>query len=350
MTSRPPSTRGPERVGGAHVAAHILARRLTRTTDPARMHATIARAAAACARAEFAALALFDAAEGALRITATSGYPESVVAHVRVQPGEGLLGHVFATGRPLLVGAGSPLVLPHRRRYRTTSFIIMPLTGQAGTLGVLAVSDPREREQFDRADMRALRVLIQPAILALDRQRLREEVADVSRAAIVDPVTGLANRQYLQRRLSAEIQRALRAREPLALMLVDVDNFKAVNDTWGHLEGDRVLRDIAVVLSDHVRMFDVCTRYGGEEFAILMPGAEEPVAIQVAERVRSAVEQAYGQGQSGVHITISAGVALLVHDDTIESVLGRADEALLVAKRDGKNKVRVAEYERKAEG
>jgi diguanylate cyclase (GGDEF)-like protein len=123
-------------------------------------------------------------------------------------------------------------------------------------------------------------------------------------------------------------------------MMIDVDDFKRVNDTYGHLEGDRVLREIAEVLTENVRSFDICTRYGGEEFAILMPGAEQRVAIQIAERVRRAVEQSTGDVHGGVRITVSAGVALLGPGDTPQELLRRTDRALLRAKAEGKNAVR----------
>ncbi len=324
-------------------AGYRLARRLARTADPAHAHAVIAAALAAAVEASSATLALFSKSEGALRIVATHGYPDSIVEHLRIRPREGILGQVFATGRPMLAGRGTPPVaLPHRRRYRTPSFIALPLTAASETLGVIAVSDPIGRDQFDRRDLRALCLCLPASVLALERQQLREEIAEVSQAALLDPVTGLANRQYLETRLRAEVQRAERAGQPLAAMLVDVDNFKKVNDTLGHLEGDRVLRDIAVLLSEHVRVFDVCTRFGGEEFAILMPGAEQSVAIQVAERVRKAVEQAYGDGRSGISITLSAGVAMLEPGEQGAGLLGRADQALLRAKAEGKNAVRIA--------
>jgi diguanylate cyclase (GGDEF)-like protein len=321
--------------------AYALGRRLTRTDSVSGMYKAIVGAMASSIGGQYGALALFVRREGALRISATYGYPDSIVEHIRILPGEGILGQVFASGRALLVGPGAPHVaLPHRPRYRTQSCIVMPLTTKTGVLGVVAVADPRDGDHFDRTDMRALRLFVPPAVLALERELRREEVAEVSEAAIIDYVTGLANRQYLESRLHAEMHRAARLQQPLAVMLIDVDNFKQVNDTFGHLEGDRVLRDIATVLSENVRSFDVCTRYGGEEFAILMPGAEQRVAIQVAERVRRAVEQTCGDAQTGVRITVSAGVALLSPGDTPDGLLRRTDRALLRAKAEGKNAVR----------
>ena len=332
------------RTSRAVYASHALGRRLARTVDTPRLHQLIVTGLAGAVDASFAALALYSRSEAALRITSTHGYPDAIVDHLRIAPGEGILGQVFATGRLLLVGRGTPPVpLPHRRRYRTQSFIALPLKAAPGTLGVVAVADPVGRDFFDRRDLRALCLCLPAIILALERQLLREEIVEVSQAALLDAVTGLSNRQYLENRLRAEVHRAERARQPLAVMLVDVDNFKKVNDTLGHLEGDRALRDIATLLSENVRVFDVCTRFGGEEFAILMPGAERPVAIQVAERVRKAVEHAYGEGRSSISITVSAGVALLEPGEQGSGLLGRADQALLRAKAEGKNGVRFAE-------
>lgn len=325
-------------------AAFSLGRRLTRTTDSALTHRAIVSGMASAVHATLGALALFSRADGALRIVATHGYPESIVDHIRIQPGEGILGRVFATGRPLLMGRTPPaIVLPHRRRYRTDSFIVLPIATPAGIVGAVAVSDPLERDAFDRNDVRTLKLCLGPAALALERQQLRQEIVEVSQAALVDSVTGLSNRHYLETRLRAEVQRAERAAQPLAVMLADVDNFKKVNDTLGHLEGDRVLKDIAVLLSEHVRVFDVCTRFGGEEFAILMPGADRAVAIQVAERVRKAVAQAWRNGRSGIAATVSAGVAVLDPGEDGAGLLERADQALLRAKAEGKNAVRFAE-------
>ena len=334
----------PDYLARAARGAYLLGRQLMRDDSAEQVSQAIVSSMARAVDAQFGALAVFSPEDAALRIDATHGYPHAIVEHIRVRPGEGILGQVFGSGRTLLVGADTPFVpLPQRRRYRTQSCIVVPLRSRGSVLGVAAVSDPRSGKPFDRTDVRAMRMYLPTAVLALEAQRLAAQVVAVSQAAIVDPVTGLANRQYLGTRLDAEMQRARRVGQPLAVMLVDIDNFKTVNDTWGHLVGDRVLRDLAGLVTEHVRVFDVCTRYGGEEFAILMPGADEAVAYQVAERVRKAAEHTYGEATSGVRITLSAGVTLLDAHDTAETVLDRADQALLRAKAEGKNVVMVAE-------
>jgi diguanylate cyclase (GGDEF)-like protein len=306
-----------------------------------RMHSAIVTGVASCVGAEYGALALFDPREGALRIRATFGYPHAIVEHIRVWPGEGVFGQVFASGIPLLVGkGGSPAPLPFRPRYRSQSYIVMPIATGSTIRGVIAVSNPCRGDHFDRRDLRSLRLLVPVVALALDRERLQEEMKEIAEGSIMDYVTRLPNRQYLEGRLHAEMHRAMRLGQPLAVMLLDIDNFKLVNDIWGHLEGDRVLREIAGLLSEHVRTSDVCTRYGGEEFAILMPGAALETAIPVAERVRMAVAEAYRDRDTGARITLSAGVTLLNSTDTADTVLRRADRALLRAKGEGKNAVR----------
>jgi diguanylate cyclase (GGDEF)-like protein len=323
--------------------AYLLGRRCARLTDPERIHHDIAHAAAAAVNADLAALALFVPEEGTLRIVSTHGYPQMIVEHVRLEPREGVIGRVFASRRPFFAGAGPRAQLfPSRLRYRTGSCIVIPLLSNGRSIAVLSVADPVEGDHFTPDDLRALQRLAPVATLALARLGTIRDMDALAIAARVDPVTRLANRQYLIGRMDAELERAQRLHHPLAMMLVDVDDFKRVNDTFGHQEGDHILREIGSLLTDNVRLFDVCSRYGGEEFAVVMPGAHESVARQVSERVRAAVEQAFRGSSGGPKITLSAGVALFQPGDTAERLIGRADAALLVAKAQGKNAVRFA--------
>ena len=322
---------------------YLLGRRCARLTDPERIYHDIARAAAAAVHADLAALAVFVPDEGTLRIVSTHGYPQMIVEHVRLEPGEGVIGRVFASRRPFFAGAGPRAELfPSRLRYRTGSCIVIPLVSNDRGIAVLSVADPVEGDHFTREDLSALQRVAPVATLALARLGTIRDMEALAVAARVDPVTRLANRQYLIGRLDAELERAQRLQHPLAMMLIDSDDFKRVNDTFGHLEGDHILREIGALLTDNVRLFDVCTRYGGEEFAVVMPGAHETVARQVSERVRAAVEQAFRGTAGGPRITLSVGVALFQPGDTAERLTGRADAALLVAKAQGKNVVRFA--------
>lgn len=158
---------------------------------------------------------------------------------------------------------------------------------------------------------------------------------------VTDQLTGLLNRRYMDRRLADEVKRAQRASSALSAIILDLDFFKAVNDRHGHLEGDRLLNAVARTVSQSVRDIDVVTRFGGEEFAVILPGANERDAYAVAERIRVAVEgMAYTTGDGAqLRITVSCGAASV--DDTVHTpaqLIAAADKRLLEAKRSGRNR------------
>jgi diguanylate cyclase (GGDEF)-like protein len=315
---------------------HRFCRRLLRTQTADELYALILRGMAAQVRAEVGALAVYSESTQRLSIVKTLGYPHELVDHLRIAPGEGVIGSVFASGRPALA---DDVVLdrPRRLRYRTDSFAAVPLVGHGGVLGVVAFTDRRDGSAFTQDDLATLRLLADPASLALTSQNLRLAADEVTRLASIDPLTGLFNRRYFDTRLEAELQRARRNGEPLTLLMVDIDNFKRINDDHGHMVGDRLLRCVADRLRRGVRIFDVCARYGGDEFAILMPSSNVDTAVLVADRIRASVGGHCAHGTAGV--TVSIGVA---HSDGRESeLLSIADRALLEAKALGKNMVRV---------
>lgn len=158
---------------------------------------------------------------------------------------------------------------------------------------------------------------------------------------MTDELTGVLNRRYLDRRLADEVKRSHRTGGNLSVIIMDLDLFKAVNDRLGHLEGDRMLQAVARTISASVRDIDVVTRFGGEEFAIILPGATERDAFMVAERVRVAVETMGYESAGGneIPITISAGVAQFKNSiHTPAQLIGVADRRLLDAKRAGRNR------------
>ena len=315
---------------------HRFCRRLTRANSADDLYGLILAGLAGQVRAEIGALALYSDADRQLSIVKTLGYPQQLVDHLRIAPGEGVIGSAFSSGRAALVSGGSS-DQPRRLRYRTDSYVAVPIPGQEGFLGVAAFTDRRDGTPFSADDLAALRLLAGPAALALTNQKLRQAADEVTRLASIDPLTGLFNRRYFDTRLEAELQRARRHGEPLTLLMVDIDNFKAINDEHGHVVGDRLLRCVSERLRRGVRIFDVCARYGGDEFAILMPSSSVDTAVLVAERIRTSVRGHCTQSATGV--TVSIGVA---HSDGRErELLSLADRALLEAKAMGKNAVRV---------
>ena len=328
------------------VTTHTFARRLSRITEPGQLHQTIADTFARAVRAEKSSLALFDRTHNLLTIAATSGYAVVLVKHLRIRPGAGIIGAVYRSARPLLVAnvRALPDAPTPRLRYRTPSFICLPLVGAEGVLGVMSVADRRDAQAFQRRDLNELRGLASIVALALDRNDAVRAARASALLAAVDPVTGLFNRRQLHLRLDEEIERARRQQAPLTALMLDVDNFKQLNDRLGHQAGDAVLRVIGDVLRRSVRLFDVCARYGGDEFAVLMPDTGYDSSAQIAERIREGIEGSRpggGPWSDEVRVTVSIGIASFLAT-TGEELLARADQALYLAKREGRNRVAVS--------
>ncbi|HKY88106.1 MAG TPA: PleD family two-component system response regulator [Pseudorhodoplanes sp.] len=174
-------------------------------------------------------------------------------------------------------------------------------------------------------------------------ERLRDNVQLSIEAAITDGLTGLHNRRYMESHLTALVEQACARGKPLAVLVLDIDFFKSVNDTYGHDAGDDVLREFAIRMRKSTRGIDLACRYGGEEFVIVMPETDMAVAATVAERLRRRIAtEAFPieQGAKAIEVTISIGLASLESaDDTAGNLLKRADQALYRAKRDGRNRV-----------
>ncbi len=173
-------------------------------------------------------------------------------------------------------------------------------------------------------------------------ETLRENLALEQRMADLDALTGLPNRHAYERRLEQEMERCRQGDGPLSLLVGDVDNFKAINDRFGHQTGDRVLRSVAGILQANIRQSDLLARYGGEEFVVILPGADPSLARQLADRLRVALsEQPFHASKERIPITISFGVATWRKSDTAETLFGRGDQAMYRAKRSGRNRVMV---------
>jgi diguanylate cyclase (GGDEF)-like protein len=183
-------------------------------------------------------------------------------------------------------------------------------------------------------------VLLQAAVIAVYMQR---SGAESRRLAHTDPLTGLLNRRAFEAAKAAEVARARRTGQALAVVMIDVDGFKSLNDRHGHAAGDGVLRRLGQEVTAALRLTDIAARIGGDEFCLVL-AATAAEAMQVAERVRGLVSQARGPGD--VHATVSLGVSALADDETsLDDAIARADQALYLAKQQGRNQVRSAAAE-----
>ena len=212
----------------------------------------------------------------------------------------------------------------------------VPLPGEDGEHAELQLTPPPDGFNGEARDL--ARWLAAQGAIALENARLH---AVVREQAVTDPLTELANRRRFMSALGTELQRAARFGQSVALVLADLDNFKSVNDTFGHQTGDRVLTAFADVLRERVRDIDLAARLGGEEFAILLPETDVAGGERLAERLRDAVERLRLPEEDGAPVTITAsfGVAAYPESANAADLLAAADAALYAAKLRGKNRV-----------
>ena len=271
---------------------------------------------------------------------------------------------VIRTRQPAQARREDPAVSPMVRRrllHRGEQATLMvPLLFGDAVVGTLEVSEATRPRRFTDEEVALCAALGEQAAVAIHNaqmyRQLQEQKAIIERQAISDELTGLANRRELWERLRDEVARTARYGQPLSLLMLDLDDFKSVNDRYGHLAGDAVLRAIGGILRDHVRQgVDLAARCGGEEFAVILPSttsAGDPAspngALATAERIRRAVaglQASVGHGD-WTGVTVSIGVATLpTHATNAEELVSRADEALYRSKRLGKDRVAAFEPE-----
>jgi diguanylate cyclase (GGDEF)-like protein len=172
-----------------------------------------------------------------------------------------------------------------------------------------------------------------------DRDKVEGLFAELQKMAVTDGLTGLYNHRHFKERLNAEFARTRRIPEPLSLLLIDIDLFKSINDSHGHLAGDEILQGVARVIRNNVREIDILARYGGEEFAVILPCTDRVGARKMAERLRQSVaDEAFYIDWKEIRVTVSVGAATYPDDsEDSEDLIGKADQALYHSKRSGRN-------------
>ena len=324
------------------IAGYAMARRWSRAASVDSVAQQIVDHIGELVEADRVSLSLYDKSTDALFVAATHGYDHATVAEARIPSGAWVIGHVYSRAHPLFVTDARLFPGWRRERYRTHSFAAVPLTAGHETIGVLAITEKRNGEAFSRDDQTLLRAMSVVAALALAAARSRADAEKLTYAATVDSVTQLLNRPYFDSRLHEEIERTRREGTTLAVLIGDIDDFKRVNDSFGHQVGDEVLTVVSGVIRSAVRVFDVCARYGGDEFAILMPNCNRSSALACAERIRLRIAQYDGSGHAVKlpPLTMSIGAAVIDQDEDGPTLMARADRHLYQAKAAGKNVVR----------
>jgi diguanylate cyclase (GGDEF)-like protein len=321
-----------------------VTKKLSEISDLARMLGIILRKAIKAVDASKGSLMLADDSGQELVVRVVEGLPDlelqrrindGEVECRRFRRGEGIAGRVWASGEPLRIAeAGADARFAAASGTYVRSLICVPMIVDDETLGVINITNRRGGGDFAEADLSILGALAHQAAAAIARARLYE-------AAITDGLTGLSIRRFVLARLREEVRRAERYEHPLSVVLCDVDHFKRVNDTHGHLAGDAVLRSVAATLKVGVRQgVDLVGRYGGEEFVLVLPETDAAGAATLADRLRGDVAGCRPEHDGVVvDVTMSLGVAQVVPGESVEDALGRADRALYAAKNGGRNLV-----------
>jgi len=270
-------------------------------------------------------------------------------------------GHVW-TAEENACMPGADLGERPQHEWQTDDTLLVPMIGTHDqVIGYLQTFDPEDRQRPSEQLVRLLEVFAAKAAASIELTRLHQQL---ERQATTDGLTGLFNHRHLERAIEHEVASALRYGTALSVLMIDIDDFKPFNDTFGHPQGDKLLKQIAEILTHETReKVDIVCRYGGEEFCVVLPntataGAErlagrlrqsvEPgtrAAEDVAEAIRKATEAESFEGfpsRRDAHVTISVGVASLpIHGRTATEVLAHADKALYMSKHSGKNRVSV---------
>jgi len=291
---------------------------------------------------EFAILILNSKTER-LEVRAAHGFPdEKKIKKIQFRFGEGISGIVAQTGKRQLIRdtAKDPRYLHYKGSHKKDgSFLCIPLKVKGNVLGTFNLFRPK-RNAFSAREIRLLNAIANQAAIAIENAQLFNNTRQLS---VTDELTRLANRRHFKNMLELEKKRSTRFGKAMSILMVDVDNFKKYNDTYGHLEGDNILKKIARILQENVREVDLVARFGGEEFIIMLTNIDSNKGKQVSEKLREIVEKTPIKGEEilpGKKFTVSIGFACCPEDTKdIDELENLADIALYEAKRKGKNRV-----------
>jgi diguanylate cyclase (GGDEF)-like protein len=314
--------------------------------DPAKTYSSIVNNSKELLQSERASLLVLDESSNELILKAASGLATDPAKIGPIRVGEGVSGQVIDTGVPVMatdLRHEGRTPAPPDRKYKTHSFISYPIIIGGRKVGVLNVTDKSDGRAFDEVDLGLLEIIGPQVALALERAEWQERATEFQLMSITDPLTGLPNRRYLEERLMEELNRSKRYDYPMSFLMIDIDDFKAYNDKNGHQAGDLALQITAHCLKGALRSADVASRYGGEEFCILLPQTGITEAGAIADRIRQRVSTTlfpHGKTQPLGRVSVSIGVSTFSSlVNTSENIIAAADRALYQAKHMGKDRI-----------
>jgi len=218
--------------------------------------------------------------------------------------------------------------------------VIVPLRTDKGSIGILLLPGNGTGQPYGLQEIQYITQIVRFASIALEN-------ASLFRQATTDRMTGLFSHHFFEKNLDEELERARRYKSTFSLVMFDIDHFKKFNDTYGHLQGDRIIREIAKLLCKSIRQIDFPARYGGEEFAVILPAVDVKGALVVAERLRKKIDTypfPSSEGGASLHVTISVGVTEFDPESAYAptEIIRQADRALFKSKEQGRNLVTVS--------
>ena len=326
---------------------HDVAKALTSTLNLDSVLQTIMDKMAEYFRPDTWSLLMVDEAKDELYFAIAVGDAADTLKTLRLKMGEGIAGWVAKHGEALIV----PDVYTDPRfakrvddmtKWKTRSIICIPLRAKHRVLGVIQLINC-VIESFSDNDMLLLQALCDYAAIAVDNARAVEKIQELT---ITDDVTGLYNARHLYKTLEAEVYRSARFGYEFSVVFIDLDHFKHVNDTYGHLVGSKLLAEIGYMIKTHLRLIDYAFRYGGDEFVILLPQTPKESAQVVAKRLRDVFRQCKFLRDASLNINVRASMGIASYPEDAKSaheIIRQADEMMYTVKNTTRDNIAVAQ-------
>lgn len=292
-------------------------------------------------------LLLIDENKNELAFEVVVGLDKQLIKDVRIPLGVGIAGRVAESGRALFIADAQQDPRLHKQVDQLTGFIThsvicIPLTVHGKTLGVIEIINVDDIEQFKAKYLPVLQILADYAAIAIINSRYFSKIQQMS---ITDEYTGLFNARYLHNILEKLMEKHSSTNNPISVVFCDIDNFKTVVDTYGHLCGSRVLKEIGQTISSYLSKSDILIKYGGDEYIIILPDRNKKTAWQIIEKIMDGIRStSYLLSESdGIKVTASFGLALYPEDaKTEKDLLIKADNLMYSIKKDRKNGIAVS--------